>query len=97
MNTRLLVVVALTGSLMSYGALAAGGKNHSTVSQHGFGNFAATGQVVGPNSSNTSSISQRGAFNVGATGQIAAFGGTNTSHVTQAGAGNVAVTGQAAF
>jgi hypothetical protein len=96
MNTRLLVVVALAGSLMSYGALAA--SNHSTTTQHGFGNVGLTGQIaIGAKSTNTSTITQRGAFNGAETVQGAAFGGTNTSSVTQGGVNNVAVTGQVAF
>jgi len=97
MKARTFLLTLASASLLSFGAFAAGGSNHSTVGQHGFGNVAGVGQVVGPNSSNTSHINQRGVDNFAVTGQLAVFGGSNTSSVSQSGFGNTAVTSQTAF
>ena len=97
MKARIFLVTLAAASLLSFGALAAGGYNSSSVGQHGFGNVAGVGQVAGPNSSNTSHISQNGVSNFAVTGQTAVFGGSNTSSVSQSGAGNTAVTSQTAF
>jgi len=97
MKVRILLASLAVSSLMSISAFAAGGHNHSSVSQHGFANVAGVAQVAGRNSANFSHISQFGAFNAAVTGQAAFGGGTNSSSVSQHGVGNVAVTSQAAF
>jgi hypothetical protein len=93
MKGRIFIIALAAASLLSFNAFA-GSANKSSISQSGYGNLAAIGQVASHHGTNSSSISQKGVHNFAITGQIATRGASNSSKVSQSGAGNVAVTVQ---